>query len=281
MSIIRHFYYSLPPSLRYVARQLASPAFLERQKYYNGIPLPKTGEIFTGRGNFLESGKITVDNLRRFAGLKGHSAVLDLGSGLGRVAIPLTDVLDEGGEYHGVDIVKSAIKRCQQEITKRYPHFHFYHTPVYNDLYNAGGPGVTDITLPFDYDSMDVAVANSFFTHLLWEETAFYLEKTAAFLKSGGAFYASFFILDEDNIKKATNAADQSEAFRFPYQDHNVFLMSQTVKRANVAYKKEKLFALLEDLGYTVENFFPGYWRGGNNQKAIDFQDILILKFNV
>lgn len=122
-----------------------------------------------------------------------------------------------------------------------------------------------------------MAVGNSFFTHLLWEETAFYLENTAAYLKSGGAFYASFFILDEENLEKATNAADQSEAFRFPFQGHNVYLMSQAVQRANVAYEKEKLFGLLEDLGYTVENLFPGYWRGGNNKKAIDFQDVLIL----
>jgi SAM-dependent methyltransferase len=261
-----------------VARQLAFPTFLERRKYYNGIPLPKTGEIFTGRGDFLKSGKNTVDNLTRFAGLKPNSTVLDLGSGLGRVAIPLTDILEKEGGYYGVDIVENAIQKCQRAIASRYPNFHFHHTPVYNDLYNADGPSATEITLPFENQSMDIAVANSFFTHLLWEETVFYLEKTAAFLKPRGCFYASFFILDENNFERATNATDPTEEFRFPHPDHNVYLMSQTVKRANVAYEKEKLFSLLGELGYSVENYLPGYWRNNNAQEGIDFQDVLILR---
>lgn len=138
MDTLRKVYYSLPVGLRYVVRKIYFGFKPEPTQYYNGIRLPKSGEIFTGRGDFLRSGKKTVDHLIKHADLQHNSKVLDIGCGLGRVAVPMTDILTKG-EYYGFDIVSGGIKYAQKNISKRFPQFHFLHHSLSNDLYTSGG----------------------------------------------------------------------------------------------------------------------------------------------
>lgn len=67
--------------------------------------------------------------------------MLDVGSGIGRMARPLTKFLTSGS-YVGIDIVPRGIEWCQRHITSRYPNFTFQHADVYNKEYNpTGGRG--------------------------------------------------------------------------------------------------------------------------------------------
>ena len=45
-------------------------------------------------------------------GLKPEHRVLDIGSGIGRVAIPLTEYLNEKGSYEGFDVVELGVNWC-------------------------------------------------------------------------------------------------------------------------------------------------------------------------
>ena len=49
------------------------------------------------------------------------NSVLDVGCGIGRMAIPLARYLNTDGKYEGFDIIPENIAWCQRAITPRYP----------------------------------------------------------------------------------------------------------------------------------------------------------------
>ena len=74
----------------------------------------------------------------KIGGLKPNHRVLDIGSGIGRMAIPLTEHLTSGS-YEGFDIVPTGINWCKENIEKRFPNFKFTLTSISNDLYTESG----------------------------------------------------------------------------------------------------------------------------------------------
>ena len=73
-----------------------------------GGDLPKLGEDF-------------VAYFKNYAALKPDDNVLEVGCGVGRITIALTNYLSKSGSYAGFDIVKRSIKWCSSAITPRYP----------------------------------------------------------------------------------------------------------------------------------------------------------------
>ena len=59
------------------------------------MPAPPPKLMFCGDGDFRAIGAEFLERLVRDAGLERHHRVLDIGSGVGRLAIPLTQYLDE------------------------------------------------------------------------------------------------------------------------------------------------------------------------------------------
>ena len=53
--------------------------------------------------------------------LKPHESMLDVGCGIGRKTLLLTDYLNHDGSYEGLDIVKTGIDWCSERITRKYP----------------------------------------------------------------------------------------------------------------------------------------------------------------
>jgi SAM-dependent methyltransferase len=62
---------------------------------------------------------------RSLGGLRPDGRILDVGCGLGPLALGLPDYLNADGRYEGFDIVKAGIEWCQHEITSRFANFHF------------------------------------------------------------------------------------------------------------------------------------------------------------
>ena len=54
---------------------------------------PRRSLLFVGRGDFVRIGREFLDIFKTEAGLLPSDTVLDVGSGIGRMAIPLTDYL--------------------------------------------------------------------------------------------------------------------------------------------------------------------------------------------
>src|SRR5262245_20503185 len=101
-----------------------------------------------GTGNF-KGGYEFLGYFRDLAGLKSDEDVLDIGCGVGRMAVVLTGYM-KTGSYTGIDIVSAGITWCQTHITPRYPHFEFHHADIFNEAYNARGKHrACDYRFPF------------------------------------------------------------------------------------------------------------------------------------
>jgi 2-polyprenyl-3-methyl-5-hydroxy-6-metoxy-1,4-benzoquinol methylase len=76
----------------------------------NMVP-PRTMYHFVGDGDYKAVGMEFRNLFTQYGGLKPEHRVLDVGCGIGRMAVPLTEYLSGPGEYRGFDIVKKGVTR--------------------------------------------------------------------------------------------------------------------------------------------------------------------------
>ncbi|HEX5215246.1 MAG TPA: class I SAM-dependent methyltransferase, partial [Vicinamibacterales bacterium] len=137
--------------------------------------------------DYRATGREFVAFLARECGLRPEDAVLDVGCGVGRIAVALTEYLSTAGRYDGFDIVPAEIEWCRRQITPRFPQFRFHLADVRNDAYNpAGATPASRYRFPFPDGSFDVAIVASVFTHLLTPDLDNYLRELARVLAPGG-----------------------------------------------------------------------------------------------
>lgn len=268
--ILRKIYYNLSPSQRYLARRifyLPSDLFGKR----DGLTPPK-GKIFIGDGDFKEIGDRTLKRFIEYGGLKKSHRVLDIGSGIGRMAIPLTKYLDEKGSYEGFDIVEQGIDWCKKNITPTYKNFKFTHINLLNDLYNLKGNSnkASNFTFPYTDNEFNFSFLTSVFTHMLPNDLKNYLSEINRVLKKNGKCYATFFIIDREKIDTYNNARLK---FNHDFNDH--FLFDLKVKEANVAYEKKYLLDLIESY-FTIDKVIYGHWSPNCTGEDNNYQDIIV-----
>ncbi|MDN3719227.1 class I SAM-dependent methyltransferase [Roseibium salinum] len=83
--------------------------------------------------------------------MRENERVLDIGCGIGRMAVPLTQYLDPAtGQYEGIDPSSHGIQWCSRNISSVYPNFRFRHLDIAHELYNPKGRirGI-ELALPF------------------------------------------------------------------------------------------------------------------------------------
>src|SRR5262249_37742578 len=99
-------------------------------------------------------------------GLRSEHRVLDIGSGIGNLAVGLAEYLQ--GPYDGVEIHPEAVSWCQRAITRRYPNFRFHHANLASRAYNRHGlASASRYRFPFPDHSFDFILLSSVFTHML------------------------------------------------------------------------------------------------------------------
>jgi cyclopropane fatty-acyl-phospholipid synthase-like methyltransferase len=103
-----------------------------------GVMIPRKSEIFTGSvDDFLASGNALADRLIEFGCLTPQSKVLDVGCGMGRLAVALTSRLGPDGSYDGLDIVPAGVKWCERNIAPNHAGFHFTLADIRNKEYST------------------------------------------------------------------------------------------------------------------------------------------------
>ena len=277
--VLRSAFYRLgPQSRRWVRRALMLPLDLlvllrhGGRPRYAGISLPLPGEVFTGGGDFLANGLLFKAHFMELAGLRPDERVLDIGSGLGRMAIPLTDYLTRPDAYEGFDVVREAVDRCAHRITSRYPGFRFTWVPLHNDLYTADGARASEFTFPYPDADFDFAWATSVFTHMDRNEVARYLAETRRVMRPGGRFLATFFLMDSQ-----AEASSQGGPYAFKVQRDGVWFMDAEVISANVAFSPEDVEAMARAAGWSSVEVHFGRW-SGRSGPTLDFQDLVLLR---
>jgi ubiquinone/menaquinone biosynthesis C-methylase UbiE len=272
----RFLYYLLPAPVRLFARRLYylpidSFEFIAGRRPQG---VPPRGKIFIGHGDYVKVGEKYLTYFQELAGLQPQHAVLDVGCGIGRMALPLTHFLNEKGSYSGFDIVKNGIDWCNKNIASKYPNFRFQYTGLYNQLYNTSDKAdARNFVFPYDDSKFDFVFLTSVFTHMMPAEVEHYLNEIGRVLKPGATSLMSFFIVNCESedlmIKRPTH-------MNFPINKGFYRLHSSQVDTANVAYDEEWLLGKLEQAGLKMENIKYGQWCG----RAIyfDYQDLIICR---
>lgn len=161
---------------------------------------PPESMIFVGNGDFREIGNEFKRYFIELSNLRPNQRVLDVGCGIGRMAVPLTRYLSQEGEYNGFDIVKSGIDWCQTHISSRFSNFHFHHVDILNKAYNPSGKlRAKDFVFPFKDNSFDFVFLTSVFTHMLPLDVEHYTSEVSRVLKQNGTCLITFFLLNEQS----------------------------------------------------------------------------------
>lgn len=244
--------------------------FIRRRR--QGPLTPPRRLAFVGGGDFEQTGQQFLGYFRDLGELEPGDRVLDVGSGLGRMALPLTSYL-EGGSYAGFDVGREMIRWCQRTITPRWPNFEFAWASVYNGKYNPfGKQSGTEFRFPYEDDSFDFAFATSLFTHLLRDEARHYLAETARVLKPGGTCLLTFFLLTpeaEDELAAGRATMD----FRHPIAGG--LTTNPAEPEAATAYPAADLRQWLAEAGLKVRDpIHHGAW--SNTPDALTLQDIVV-----
>ncbi len=149
---------------------------------------------------FRKTGEEFVGYFRDLAGLKPDETVLDIGCGIGRVAIPLTAYLSAQGRYEGFDAIPDGIRWCRKALTPRFPNFSFQVADIYNATYNPKGTrSAGNYAFPYPDETFDFAWTKSVYTHMYPSDVEHYLSETARVLKPGGRCLNTFFLLNDES----------------------------------------------------------------------------------
>jgi len=250
-------------------------AVVTRAKRMSIVRVPPDDFIYIGGGNFQNIGNEFFRYLIELGGLQPHHKVLDVGCGIGRLAVPLTQYLNAKGGYDGLDIVPMGIDWCRQNITSQYPHFRFHLADLFNRSYNRHGRfEASAYSFPFQQETFDMICLVSVFTHMLPAEVENYLYEIARVLKRNGLCLITYFLWNtesadlHDRKKCEWNVKFQKGPFRS---------ISRHRPEDAVCFDESFLVKLYQKFGLRLETPIRyGSWCG--RPWATAFQDMILAK---
>ena len=239
------------------------------------LPLPPEERNFVGDGDFLAIGCEFLRHLVELGGLTPRDRVLEIGCGIGRMALPLTQYLETpAGRYTGFDVVNAGIDWCRENIGSVYANFDFLHLDFKNQLYNPEGRLTDQGNLPFDDGSVDFLFMTSVLTHLDPGYASFYLREAARLLTPKGHLFATAFVLDAAN-RSLVDARKARPAFYLEGPGPHYFA-DRDHPMAAVAFEQEWLLKTARASGLTLSRPIAfGHWSG---RVAENFQDICVFQ---
>lgn len=256
-----------PPQVAAIAEAYSANRF---------IPQPPSESRFVGDGDFRAIGAEFLQYFVRLGGLSPTDRVLEIGCGIGRMALPLTQWLRYGtGSYDGVDVVKDGIAWCAQAITPIYGNFRFHHLDYRNPVYNPAGNLEADrAALPFADARFDFVLMTSLLTHLDQATTAAYLAEVARMLRPGGRCFVSLFLMN-DRARQELKAQPARLAFDIAATGPE-FQADADHPGSAVAFEESWLLEQCRSNGMApAAPVRYGHWSG---LQAPNYQDLLVLR---
>jgi ubiquinone/menaquinone biosynthesis C-methylase UbiE len=225
--------------------------------------------------SFKKAGAKLIQHLIEPGGMKQSDRVLDVGCGIGRVAVPLTKYLNEQGSYEGFDIVAKSIDWCRKNITQKYPNFHFQLADIYNKQYNPKGKYISSrYKFPYDDNSFDFVFLTSVFTHMLPQDVDNYLSEISRVLKTDKKCLLTFFLINEESLK-AIKAGKSVPTFEFKSDGFRT--ISEATPERAIAYDEELVLKLCKKHKLdVVEPIHYGVWC--ERKSFLSYQDIIIVR---
>ncbi len=208
-----------------------------------------------------------------FVDLSPDERVLDVGCGVGRMAVPLTTYLSSDGEYWGFDIVRDWIAWCSSKISTCYPNFHFHWSDLFNGKYNPKGKvKSSEYRFPYEDEYFHFVFAASVFTHMLLEDMKNYLTEIARVLKPEERCLMTFFLLNEESKRLMDSG---SSDLQFTVDVGSCFTVDGDEPESAIAYDEELILSLFESSRLRIlEPIRYGSWAGRG--RCLSYQDIVL-----
>lgn len=239
------------------------------------VPLDPTHE--TGDGDFREIGAEFLSYLVSVGKLSPTDNVLELGCGFGRMALPLTQYLDQNARYLGFDVVPEPVDWCLENVAPRHQGFEFDVIDFHHSLYNPRGKvksedgfsshlqGLEDLAPTF-------VMAVSVFTHLDIATVRRFLREARLLLQPGGRLFMTAFLTGKWTPPKTDRMAFPGEAW---VEDGPLTGLLGTPKLAAAGISWRWLSEELDQLGFSWDRPIFGHWRQGHIAHR-SFQDLLV-----
>jgi SAM-dependent methyltransferase len=210
------------------------------------LPLPDMrsrmcGDQYTSDEFFLESASAEARRLVTNLAYTTNSNVVEIGSGLGRLA---TGLLRELGEvqYWGFDAVEPWIAWCKQHIQRKHPSFRFAHVDVANENYNPGGAALDkEFRFPLPDGHADIVYMWGVFTNMRLKDARIYVSEIRRLVRQGGRVFLTAFV-EEDVPEESTNPVG--------YVDYPCKGALHVVR-----YEKKALLSIFAEHGFRVQEF--------------------------
>lgn len=221
-----------------------------------------------GAEQFIVIGQVMIEWFKLYCDLRPDERVLEVGCGIGRVAIPLTQYVKQG-TYVGFDIVPEGIEWCQQKVTPKYPNFHFFVADVYNKYYHPEGRQTgSTYRFPFADGSFDFVYLTSVFTHMLPADMANYISEIGRVLRPGGRCFCTAYVIDQEGSSRL-----EAGTSRMPFKEYpgGYWSINPENPEHAIAYQESLLHEMFRTRGLQINRSIYGKWW------ETDFaQDILI-----
>lgn len=268
----------VPPSLRPLARSCYYSAlefFDRRPSRRNSLYAPRSLDFVTGgTEDFEGEARRLLTYHIELVGLQPDHQVLDVGCGIGRLAAPLTEYLNDEGSYTGFDIVELGIRWANYHIARQYPNFKFEQADVYSEMYNPTGKyKASEYRFPYPNKTFDYVFASSLFTHMLPDDMRNYLREIARVMKDDGRALITYFLLNE-----TSREAIRSKSSAIPFQSYlpECWTSNPLLPESALCYEETVVKQAHCDAGLSIEGIHYGGWVGGAERRA--FQDITLSK---
>jgi ubiquinone/menaquinone biosynthesis C-methylase UbiE len=231
---------------------------------------------YAKRETFLRTGRQFRDACIELAELQTNSRVLDVGCGVGRLAVALVDYLVDG-TYDGTDVARSSIDWCTEHIGNPHTNFSFHLIEAVNQHYAPEHTSsASRVPFPFDDAQFDVVFANSLYTHLLADDTTHYLREMARVLAAGGRMLVSIFLLN-DAARAGLITGQSVNGWTLESRVAQAYVEKPENPEAVVAYDESFIRGVLDDLPLSYQ-IHHGRWSGGHETPHTHFgnKDIIV-----
>jgi ubiquinone/menaquinone biosynthesis C-methylase UbiE len=237
--------------------------------------VPAVEQMFDGPPN-LEEFKANGDEFLRLYtetyGLRTDETMLDVGCGIGRKTLPLTQYLDDEAVYEGIDITLAGVEWCREKITPRFPNFNFQQIDVYNKLYNPQGRyRPSEYKFPFADDSFSFVMLGSVFTHMPPNDVEHYLSEIDRVLKKHGRCLISYFLLNEDSLR-LIEAGKSTLDLKYVFDQYRT--ISREVPEHAIAIDEIAISDMYRNLGLNRMRLDYGSWCG--RADYLSYQDLIL-----
>ena len=241
---------------------------------YRGRP-PKDLADSIG-GQFDKVGYKLVEFFKSHNLISPASSVLEIGCGIGRIAIPLAQYLTQG-HYEGFDIVKRSVNWCDAAITSEHPHFKFKHADIFNKTYNQNGRfSARDFRFPYDDKTFDFVFLTSVFTHMLPKDIEHYFDEIARVMKPDSFCLTTWFLLNDES--EALIQSGQS-FLTFDHKLGKCLVADADIPEVAIAYKEQIVDEFHKSVGMSKSQPTEyGSWCG--RKGTVEGQDICVYRFD-